>query len=292
MNYSYNSTDEPFASRALVMTLYSAIFSVSLTGNTLVCLVVCRQQKMRTSTNYYIVNLACADLAITVLCIPFDIAIQKNSYVWPFGAFMCKVLYPIMTMSAFASVGTLTAIALNRYIAVMKAMRVYGAKKRAKLAISLIWAFSFSAVLPYALALEVDQNAKCVETWSSSYSQCYTLFIFVFQYVIPLSVITAAYVAIGLQLRRNRANLAAAHRRQDRDVAKVVRMMTIVVLIFAVCMLPNHMLWIFRDFSSSFDDSLRETLQHWGEILIYANSSSNPIVYSICIEEFRMAFKA
>ena len=234
-------------------------------------------------------NLAIADLAVTILCIPFDVAVQENSYVWPFGDFLCHIIYPIMTMCTFASVGTLTAIAYNRYMAISRPMRVQAGRKSAKINITIIWATSLTFVLPYITVL-TTRNSRCEETWSRLYQRSYTLFIFAFQYVIPLTIISLAYVKIGLQLRRNQKNLTAAHRAQDRDVEKVVKMMVIVVLIFAVCMLPNHIVWLLSDFSDDFK-SERKVLV-WGEMLIYANSCTNPIVYSICIEEFRVAFKA
>lgn len=256
----------------------------------LVCLVVCRQQKLRTSTNFYIMNLAIADLAVTIVCIPFDVAVQENGYVWPFGRFLCHIIYPIMTMCTFASVGTLTAIAYNRYTAISRPMRMQAGRKRAKITIAAIWVLSFLFVLPYITVL-TKRNSRCVETWSELHSRLYTSFIFVFQYVIPLSIISLAYIKIAIQLRRNRKNLTRAHRVQDRDVTKVVRMMVIVVFIFAICMLPNHVLWLLSDFNEDFPEAGSEVFV-WGEILIYANSCTNPIVYSICIEEFRVAFKA
>ena len=276
--------------RAVKLTLYATIFITGITGNMLVCLVVSRQQKLRTSTNFYIMNLAVADLAVLILCIPFDVAVLENSYIWPVGKFLCHIIYPIMTMCTFASVGTLTAIAFNRYTAISRPMRVHAGRKHAKVAITIIWAASFIFVLPYITVLTV-RNSRCVEIWPKLYSRVYTVFIFIFQYFLPLSMISLAYIKIALQLHRNRKHLTAAHRVQDRDVAKVVRMMAIVVLIFAVCMLPNHILWILREFSEDFPDVGRKVLG-WGEILIYANSCTNPIVYSICIEEFRLAFKA
>lgn len=275
--------------RAVKLTIYSVIFITGITGNVLVCLVVCRQQKLRTSTNFYIMNLAVADLAVTILCIPFDVAVQENSYIWPFGGFMCHLIYPIMTMCTFASVETLTAIACNRYMAISRPMRMQASRKRAKITIAVIWVISFIFVLPYITVLK-KRNSRCEESWSKLYSRIYTVFIFMFQYAIPLSIISLAYIKIAQQLRRNRKHLTAAHRVQDRDVAKVVKMMAIVVLIFAVCMLPNHIVWLLGDFTEDFDS--RRKVLVWGEMLIYANSCTNPIVYSICIEEFRLAFKA
>lgn len=281
---------ENLSIRAVKLILYGLIFITGITGNMLVCLVVCRQRKLRTSTNFYIVNLAVADLAVLILCIPFDVTVQENSYVWPFGKFLCHIIYPIMTMCTFASVGTLTAIAYNRYTAISRPMRVQAGRKRAKVTIAIIWTASLTLVIPYTSVLRV-RNSRCEETWPKLYSRTYTIFIFLFQYIVPLSFISLAYMKIALLLRRNRNHLTAAHRVQDRDVAKVVRMMAIVVLLFAVCMLPNHILWLLREFTKDFPESGRKVLG-WGEILIYANSCTNPIVYSICIEEFRLAFKA
>jgi hypothetical protein len=195
-------------------------------------------------------------------------------------------------MSTFASVGTLTAIALNRYMAVSSPMRVRASKRVAKIAITVIWILSFLSVLPYVLVLIVNEDSVCVETWSALWKRTYTVYIFVFQYAIPLTTITIAYIIIGILLRKNRSHLTAAHRRQDKDVAKVAKMMIIVVIIFAASLLPNHILWLQEEFGENTSDKARRSFLHWGALLIYANSCTNPIVYSICIEEFRMAFKA
>ena len=284
-----NFYKETATTRAVKMSLYGVVLLLSLVGNTLVCLVVCRQQRLRTSTNFFIVNLAIADLGITVFCIPFDIVVQENE-TWPFGDAMCRILYPVMTMCAFASVGTLTAISLNRYFAISRPLRVHAGKALAKWSILVIWTMSFLCVLPYMITLQLSEDGQCIETWPDFYSKAYTVFIFIFQYLIPLAIIAVAYTIIGIQLRQNRMHLPASHRTQDRDVSKVVRMMSIVVFIFALCMLPNHILWLLRDFYANFGKHGRELLA-WGEMLIYINSCTNPVVYSICIEEFRLAFK-
>ncbi|XP_029186259.2 5-hydroxytryptamine receptor 2A-like isoform X2 [Acropora millepora] len=71
---------------------------VSVTGNALVRIIIVRHRRMRTVTNYFILNLAVADLAVTCICIPFDIPVQENDYRWPYGGFLCRTLYPLQTM--------------------------------------------------------------------------------------------------------------------------------------------------------------------------------------------------
>lgn len=49
---------------------YSFVFIVGLIGNSFVIAVVLRAPKMRTVTNYFIVNLALADILVIVFCLP------------------------------------------------------------------------------------------------------------------------------------------------------------------------------------------------------------------------------
>ena len=95
------------------LACYVIIFIVGVIGNVLVCLVVCRERKMKNVTNYFIFNLAVSDLAVLLICIPFDSG-EIVTHTFPYGAFMCRLIYPLQTLAATASVGTLVAISLNR----------------------------------------------------------------------------------------------------------------------------------------------------------------------------------
>ena len=83
-------------------------------GNTLVVLVVCRQSKMRTVTNFLIVNLAASDLFVLFINIPMDLIMKLTGNHWLYGAAMCKVLPPLQTMSTTVSVWSLVAISIGR----------------------------------------------------------------------------------------------------------------------------------------------------------------------------------
>lgn len=52
---------------------YSTVFVLGLVGNGFVVAVVARSPRMRSPTNLFIVNLACADLLVNVLCLPFTL---------------------------------------------------------------------------------------------------------------------------------------------------------------------------------------------------------------------------
>uniref|UniRef100_A0A8C5RS25 G-protein coupled receptors family 1 profile domain-containing protein n=1 Tax=Laticauda laticaudata TaxID=8630 RepID=A0A8C5RS25_LATLA len=71
---SFNSTFHPpqrgpdrnYA--ALVLGIFLILFIIS--GNLLVCLSVCTEKALKTTTNYFIVSLAVADLLLAILVLP------------------------------------------------------------------------------------------------------------------------------------------------------------------------------------------------------------------------------
>ncbi|KAL3245972.1 hypothetical protein MRX96_058030 [Rhipicephalus microplus] len=55
---------------AVFCLAYTVVFIMGLLGNSFVVAVVARSPRMRTVTNYFIVNLAMADILVVVFCIP------------------------------------------------------------------------------------------------------------------------------------------------------------------------------------------------------------------------------
>lgn len=55
---------------ALLCVAYSLVFFLGILGNSLVVSVVMRSPRMRTVTNFFIVNLACADILVVIFCLP------------------------------------------------------------------------------------------------------------------------------------------------------------------------------------------------------------------------------
>ena len=89
------------------------ILVLGIIGNVLVVLVVAKRRKMRTVTNYFILNLACADLTVLISNIPIDLTTRFLKK-WIFGKVLCKIIKPLQTMGTIASILTLVAISLSR----------------------------------------------------------------------------------------------------------------------------------------------------------------------------------
>ena len=276
--------------------VYGVIFLTSLCGNSFVCWVVWRRLRMRTVMNYYLVNLAVADLAFTLICIPFDLPVQLKSCVWPYSEALCKALFPLQTICAYASVFTLTAIGFSRYRAIVHPLKTQMSLVATKGCILAIWITSFIFVLPYILILEVNPTTgQCAENWpepKETYSRLYTFAIFFTEYALPLTVVFVSYLKICCELRKKGEPNADVPSQPDhaRDAEKVLKMSIAVTTVFAVCTLPNHIVWLVFEFG---DDNF-EQCNMWiiaANIFVFANSAADPVVYTIFNEKYREELK-
>lgn len=69
----YEGESQSRTVKALLIVAYSVIICISLFGNTLVCHVVIKNKRMHSATSLFIVNLAVADVMITILNTPFTL---------------------------------------------------------------------------------------------------------------------------------------------------------------------------------------------------------------------------
>jgi hypothetical protein len=63
----------PLSVTVFFCVAYALVFAVGVVGNCFVVGVVYRSPRMRSPTNLFIANLACADLLVNVLCLPFTL---------------------------------------------------------------------------------------------------------------------------------------------------------------------------------------------------------------------------
>ncbi|XP_035273321.1 D(4) dopamine receptor-like [Anguilla anguilla] len=99
------------------------IFGILLTiviicGNVLVCLSVYTENALKTTTNYFIVSLAVADLLLAVLVLPLFVYSEFQGGVWALNMTLCDGLMTMDVMLCTASIFNLCAISIDRFIAV------------------------------------------------------------------------------------------------------------------------------------------------------------------------------
>ncbi|CAN8022765.1 unnamed protein product, partial [Ixodes persulcatus] len=98
--------------------LYLAVMVLSLVGNAMVCFTVLSDRKMHTAVNYYMVNLAACDLAVGAFVLPVKLMELAGPASWSLMTdWLCTALLYSQTVVVFASVLTLVATCLERYVA-------------------------------------------------------------------------------------------------------------------------------------------------------------------------------
>lgn len=98
---------------ALWAITYSFIVITSIVGNVTIIWIILAHKRMRTATNYFIVNLAFSDLLMSAFNTIFNF-IYASHNVWYFGEEFCRFQnwFPVTAM--FVSIYSMTAVAAER----------------------------------------------------------------------------------------------------------------------------------------------------------------------------------
>ncbi|XP_048507058.1 tachykinin-like peptides receptor 99D isoform X2 [Athalia rosae] len=294
--------------RQMIWTvLFAGMIVVATGGNLIVIWIVLAHKRMRTVTNYFLVNLSIADAMVSTLNVIFNYTYMLNSH-WPFGNLYCKISQFIAVLTICASVFTLMAISIDRYMAIMNPLRPRMGR-RATLCIAVaIWMVGAVLSLPMLLFYTTftqnfvngEVRVICYSDWPNrtddglSYGEyLYNVIFMILTYFLPIGSMTFTYARVGLELWGSQSIGEATQRQLDniRSKRRVVKMMIVVVVIFAVCWLPFHVYFIV---TSSLPEITNEPYIQEVFLAIYwlamSNSMYNPIIYCWMNSRFRRGF--
>lgn len=119
---------------------------------------------MKTATNIYIFNLALAD-TLVLLTLPFQGTDVLLGF-WPFGNALCKTVIAIDYYNMFTSTFTLTAMSVDRYVAICHPIRALDVRTSSKAqAVNVaIWALASVVGVPVAImgSAQVEDEGRWV----------------------------------------------------------------------------------------------------------------------------------
>ncbi|XP_071944254.1 octopamine receptor beta-2R-like [Antedon mediterranea] len=123
---------------------------VGLFGNVLTIAAIVRTNKLRITANYFLVNLALADIIVCVIVEPFYL-LTLFSGRWPFSSnTFCVILAGISIITLSSSVLNLLAIAVNRYFCIVQNQRyatLYTTRRTVFYCV-MIWVGSSIVIIP------------------------------------------------------------------------------------------------------------------------------------------------
>ncbi|XP_059193559.1 adenosine receptor A2a-like [Centropristis striata] len=298
--------DDPIAtSLYIVLELLIAVFSVL--GNVLVCWAVCLNSNLQSITNFFVVSLAVADIAVGVLAIPFAIAISTGFCSNFYGCLFIACFVLVLTQS---SIFSLLAIAIDRYIAIKIPLRYNSlvTGQRAQGIIAICWVLSIIIGLTPMMGwhklpdITKSDNTTCPPglmkcLFEAVVSMEYMVYFNFFACVlIPLLLMLAIYLCIFMAARHQLKlmEVKVVHGEKSRSTlqkeVQAAKSLAIIVGLFVVCWLPLHIINCFTLFCPQCERP-PAWIMYVAIILSHGNSVVNPFIYAYRIREFRQTFR-
>ncbi|XP_032233553.1 neuropeptide FF receptor 2 isoform X1 [Nematostella vectensis] len=295
---------------AIKILAYCIVWVVSLVGNTLVILVVLRNDNMHTTINYFIVNMACSDLAVPLFAIPIRVTEKlRGTGEWLVGGeagnALCKISYFLTDVSPVVSVLSLIIITVDRFAAVVFPMRatLFSSTVRGTL-IALTWIIGMAVFAPYFYTFRV-QGKDCISSWEPAFEQLPTQIAFVsvicvMFIIVPFITLTVLYTVMSAQLWKTSNRVASMQtsdiaRNQRRKNIRVFYMSLTIVVIFGLCYGPYNCFMLALNFYWRWDTEECSTMVprvfYIAQFLTFCNSAANPFVYFVFVTRYRQGLK-
>ena len=221
---------------------YAVIMITALIGNTLLIHIVWKKPETRSLTSFLFVNMAAADLLVAIVQMPLYIA---HFYVFDMsamvGRLVCIVSYYLVNVLMTASIYSLVVMAFDHYFAVIHPLRRITWFRKAKIIIPVIWVASLT-LMAVTLVVYQLKSGKCYYIEENMPSLPFWTYILLINYILPLAIISALYITVARKLWFHEIpgqdETALSQPGEQIPKKRVVRMLIIVVVVFAVCWLP------------------------------------------------------
>ncbi|XP_012310814.2 alpha-1D adrenergic receptor [Aotus nancymaae] len=200
----------------------AAFILMAVAGNLLVILSVACNRHLQTVTNYFIVNLAVADLLLSATVLPFSATMEVLGF-WAFGRAFCDVWAAVDVLCCTASILSLCTISVDRYVGVRHSLK-YPAimtERKAAAILALLWVValvvSVGPLLGWKEPVPPDERF-CGITEEAGYA----VFSSVCSFYLPMAVIVVMYCRVYVVARSTTRSLEAGVKRERGKASEVV----------------------------------------------------------------------
>lgn len=289
MNNTTEMEPETISQEEIFLTLivYVVTFVLGVVGNVLVFLVIFAKKERRTANDIFLTNLAIADLLTVSVSLPLKLLLLVDPYI-PLSHFVCKILYPLMTVPYCASIFTITSMAVQRRSAILNPWKGVMTHCWTLTCAAAIWILSITLTIPLGLFSTI-QNTACVLAWTKKQEKIYVVSVFFIQYSLPLTVILIAYVQICLNLNKYQKNIVRQEVRKEN--IEITRTIAVIVFLFAVFTLPLQVFWMLYEYQlEQIGLQTLSKLHFYADLLTDFHSCMNPLVYGALTRRFRQKY--
>ena len=285
----------------------SLFLVISLVGNTLIAIIIYKTKTMRTSTNYFILNMAMSDLLLPILVFP-SFFLEVYGGFWFLsgkqGLVVCKVVFFLQYVSCLVSIENLVLIAVDRFGAVVFPLRSpLFSSKLCLFFILAAWVVAVSLCSPNFFGEKSIQYTgefqNCKWVWEQSFFADNYLHGLPFVLVaISFALIIIVYSTILFKLKSQKTpgeqSVNAVKQREKRQ-KNVLRMAVAIVTGFVLCCGPATIVVLLNVFVWHKTSGLScDITTYWYILAIfmsYANCAVNPCICFAFCGKYRQGLK-
>ena len=260
---------------------------------------------LRTSTNYFIVNMAVSDLLSSSTNWPLSategLLSSKHVIEGSMAAFVCKLGMYSRVVSQAVSVQSLLLIVVDRYIAIVLPFKAILVSRRLRvvLLLSFTWIFPLLFGIPYIGSSKIVQKghqAMCSFSLNTVEKSIYYSAGFLTFYCVPLISIIILYSRIMKSLRQTRPGGEEQEYARIRNLHQnkvIMKVFMWIVSAFFICWTPLCVYLVLTIVFPSFDakDSCKLASTSFFYIVSPLNTVINPVILFVSSSRFSKALK-
>ena len=306
-----NSNDNVFEDQSMCSPIVSTILAAAISlvsilafvGNILVTVTFLMNTTLRTSTNYFIVNMAVSDLLSSLTNWPVyateGMLSLKHLIDGPVAKILCKLGLYSRSVSLAVSILSLVWIVVERYIAVVHPFKAVMLTKRLRaVLLTLTWIIPLLLgvpYIPYSKIVKHGRQTYCRFLWDKT--ELYYASGFVLFFCAPLILIIIFYSKIMKALAGSRPMEEEAQDstriRNHKQNQTVMKVFVSIVTVFFVCWTPLCVFLLFKiAFPSLFiKDSCMLLARLFFYVLPSLPAAINPIILFAFSSNFLKALK-
>lgn len=291
----------PYWTHVFGLIIYILLFLLAVLGNSIALWILRAKPELRTLTHAFLTNLVVADLLLALLTPLEAVSIFSRSYM--LGDAGCKLQRTLLYFFYAASIMTLSAISVERFVAICLPLSYDVFKERKRKILGCIWLVSVLIVVPHLYLGEertLNDDTVCFQFHTADDTRVaffwgYTVPCFVLLYLAPLTIISITYWRAAQKLSEMEQRLEI-NSQCDLSIAvrmrkDVLRMLLVVLALFVVQWTPFEIVEMLVTAPNATDTTPLSSRRVAVNMLAFSNAVLNPVAYGFMSKPFREGFK-
>ncbi|XP_068757657.1 beta-1 adrenergic receptor-like [Montipora capricornis] len=268
---------------------------LSLMGNTLVCISVYRNTRLRTATNFYITALAISDLLSAVFVMPLTIGVLVSGR-WIFGEVGCSFHSFLSLFAIYVSPVTMGLTALNRYVRMCRPEHEYQkffSRKKSLALLASVWVFvACYNGLPVIAGVQKSTFVPGYHHLSESGTLIHYGIVIPLFLLTPLTITVFSYVKVAKKMQQHKIETSSLRQTSPIISAREIRIsksLFVVVFAFMICWIPFWIIVLVMRLHLV--PKIPRNVLLLSSFLLYISNTINPFIYAGMSPCFRREFR-